>query len=93
MATYFLRETNEDECIACENCVDICPVSAVKIEDGVAKVDQEWCIGCGVCVPGCPTDAIRLVEKENKPVQTTTFTELHIRINNERAAVRSKKEI
>lgn len=86
MATYFLRETDEDECTGCETCVDICPVAAVKIEDGVARVDTEWCIGCGVCVPRCPSDAIKLVEKEKKPVRAASFAELHTRINKERAA-------
>ena len=91
MATYFLRETDEDECIACENCVDICPVDAVKIADGVAKVDQDWCIGCGVCVSRCSTGAIRLVEKEHKPNQSTDFFDLYTKIHSERVAVRKAK--
>ena len=40
--------------------LEICPVQAVVIEDGVAVVDEEWCIGCGVCVPRCPTGAAGL---------------------------------
>lgn len=92
MATYFLRQTDEDECIACETCVDICPVSAVKIENDVAKVDLDWCIGCGVCVPRCPSNAIKLVEKESKPVQSRDFADLYTRIHNERVAVRKARE-
>ncbi|MCL5958449.1 MAG: 4Fe-4S binding protein [Chloroflexi bacterium] len=86
MATYFLRETDEDECTACENCVDICPVAAVTIENEVAKVDRDWCIGCGVCISRCSTGAARLVEKESKPLQSLSFVDLHTRINVERAA-------
>ncbi|MBI2953494.1 MAG: 4Fe-4S binding protein [Chloroflexi bacterium] len=85
MATYFVRQTDEDECIACGNCVEICPVEAVKIVDDVAKVDRDWCIGCGVCVPRCSTQAIKLVEKEKMPVMSVNFDDLHVRINNERA--------
>ena len=84
MATYFLRETDEDECIACGNCVEICPVAAVKIEDGVARVDQQWCIGCGVCVPRCSTGAIKLVEKPNQPLRSADFVDLHTKIHVER---------
>lgn len=90
MATYFLRKTCEEECIGCGNCVEICPVQAVTIEDDVAKVDLDWCIGCGVCVPRCSADAIRLVEKEKKPAQSTDFAHLYTQINKERAAVREK---
>ncbi|MBI4320917.1 MAG: 4Fe-4S binding protein [Chloroflexi bacterium] len=86
MATYFLRETDEDECIACENCVEICPVAAVKIVDDVARVDPNWCIGCGVCVPRCSNGAIKLVEKTTRPNQTLDFVDLYTRLNVERAA-------
>lgn len=60
MATYFLRETKEDNCIGCGNCSQICPVNAILIEDGVARTEQDWCIGCGLCLPKCPTQAISL---------------------------------
>lgn len=91
MATYFIRETNEDECIACGECADICPVAAVTIED-VAKVDTDWCIGCGVCVPRCATQAIKLVEKEAEPSRSTDFQDLYARIKVERSSSRASKE-
>jgi formate hydrogenlyase subunit 6/NADH:ubiquinone oxidoreductase subunit I len=31
MATYFLRETDHEKCTGCGECVEICPVSAVKL--------------------------------------------------------------
>jgi Pyruvate/2-oxoacid:ferredoxin oxidoreductase delta subunit len=49
MATYFMRETDVDECASCGNCVEICPVDAVVIEGDSTTVDEDWCIGCGVC--------------------------------------------
>ena len=58
MATYFMRTTEQDACVGCGACAEICPVQAVTVMDGVAVVDEEWCIGCGVCVSRCPTDAI-----------------------------------
>ena len=66
MACYFIRRTEEDECIGCGACEDICPVSAVSVENDVAVVDTDWCIGCGVCAVPCPTEAITIVRREDK---------------------------
>lgn len=65
IATYFIRETNLDECTGCGSCVDICPPRAVEIVDDKAVVDNDWCIGCGVCIPKCPTDAIKIVLRKD----------------------------
>ncbi len=55
----------QDRCISCNLCVINCPVEAIKMEGGVAKIDEELCIGCGICedgndsdFTGCPVDAI-----------------------------------
>lgn len=50
---------NVDECTACGNCADVCPESAIVIED-VAKVDPDKCTECGTCVDECSTEAITL---------------------------------
>lgn len=65
IATYFIRETNLDECTGCGSCVDICPPRAVEIIDDKAVVDNDWCIGCGVCLPKCPADAIKIVLRKD----------------------------
>ena len=63
----------EDECNACEMCVDRCQVYAIQMEDDAAAVDQAACIGCGLCVSSCPTESISLVRKtpdEASPIFT-----------------------
>ncbi len=86
MATYFIRETDEAECIACGNCVEICPVDAVVIEGDVATVDEDWCIGCGVCVSRCSTGAakLRLRTDRTDHLPLPDFEKLHERILQEK---------
>jgi Pyruvate/2-oxoacid:ferredoxin oxidoreductase delta subunit len=83
MATYFLRETDRERCTGCGQCVDICPVNAIKMEGDFPVVDLQWCIGCGVCAIPCPTSAVRLVRKSDA-VPPKDFKELHTQILRER---------
>lgn len=41
-------------------CVEVCPLDAITIQDAVAVVDQETCGDCGACVDVCPTEAIKV---------------------------------
>jgi len=66
MATYFIRETDEAECTGCGVCVEVCPVDALIMKDGTAKVDEEWCIGCGVCINKCASQASRIIVRPDK---------------------------
>ena len=86
MATYFIRETDEDACSGCGACVDICPVEAVRMEDDLPVVDEEWCIGCGVCTTTCPTDAIKMILRPDRSgaLPAKTFDELHEEIIKEK---------
>ena len=50
---------NRNECTACENCVEACPVDAITVDE-VAVVNGNECTDCGTCVDECPVDAITL---------------------------------
>ena len=52
-------KVNDQECTGCGNCVDVCPVEAISLED-VAKVDDNTCTDCGACVDECPVEAIAM---------------------------------
>lgn len=86
MATYFMRDTDSEECIGCGECATICPVEAVQMTDGLPVIDREWCIGCGVCATVCPTDAAVLNVREDMIAErpAATFRELHHKILDER---------
>ena len=51
-------------CVACgeECCVHACPVEAIKVEDGIVRVDEEECMACGECVDACPFGVMRMEE-------------------------------
>ena len=51
-------EVDNKKCIGCGSCIAACPVSAISMEDGKAKIDPEKCIKCGTCMGICPVEAI-----------------------------------
>lgn len=50
---------NQDKCVGCGTCVDVCPVGAISMKNGKAFIDQEKCTHCGKCLNVCPQKAIR----------------------------------
>lgn len=84
MAVYFIRETDPEQCVGCGECIDICPVQAVTLEDDLAVVDEKWCIGCGVCATRCEYDALRIEYREDREKVPSDFETLHKRIQEER---------
>ena len=64
MNAVFESIIDEEECIACENCVEKCPVKAISMED-VAIVDRDLCLGCGLCASVCSENAISLKPRED----------------------------
>lgn len=47
-------------CRKCRRCVDICPASALSLDTGSIKIDNERCIRCYCCHEMCPFDAIKI---------------------------------
>jgi ferredoxin len=82
MATYFIRETDEEACTGCGECVHVCPVDAITMEGDFPAVDDGWCIGCGVCVARCPNSGARLNLRPDRAghMPALNFKELHERI-------------
>ena len=63
-----------EACIACEQCVAVCPTGAITMVDGVAVVEASLCNGCEKCVPICPSSAVAMsgpapAEAAQKPAQ------------------------
>ena len=51
---------NEDLCIGCGLCEEICPYGAPKVEEGKSKIREILCRGCGCCAAECPKQAITM---------------------------------
>jgi MinD superfamily P-loop ATPase len=58
-----LAEIDPELCINCGMCVDVCRFDAVKVEQGVHKIDALNCEGCGYCARVCPVKAINNIQQ------------------------------
>jgi ferredoxin-like protein FixX len=40
-------------CVACMACSRICPTKAIRVREGLARIEYQLCIDCGACVRAC----------------------------------------
>lgn len=60
---------NRKACVACGECLRVCPVEAIRMEKGKARIDYSSCIRCYCCHETCASGAIELV----KPISQRFF--------------------
>lgn len=56
-------QIDEQNCIKCGQCKDICLQQAIEISENKSEVNTKKCIGCKKCVEICPQECISLVQK------------------------------
>jgi Fe-S-cluster-containing hydrogenase component 2 len=49
----------QEKCVGCSDCVSYCPVKAISIIHGKARIDQQKCIDCKLCLTTCTYKAIK----------------------------------
>lgn len=59
---------DEDKCILCKKCIDVCPVENLSIVDHKI-VNKNLCTLCYRCVNACPEKAISLMSKQKPKKQ------------------------
>ena len=57
---------DEELCVGCEECMEVCVFNGMEIIDGTAKVNQERCLGCGRCERVCQNGAISITLDDPK---------------------------
>lgn len=62
----YVCEVDEELCIACGECNDICPFGALSLGEFSANINEEKCMGCGICVSHCVQDALSLRRETSK---------------------------
>lgn len=57
-------KVDPDKCIGDEECIEVCPVNVLQIQNGRAFPYQaEECLGCGSCIEVCEPAAITVTEE------------------------------
>jgi dissimilatory sulfite reductase (desulfoviridin) alpha/beta subunit len=51
-------ELEQDLCVGCGACVEVCREDAMTLQAEMAILDRERCVSCGACVRVCPTEAL-----------------------------------
>ncbi|MCD6472070.1 CoB--CoM heterodisulfide reductase iron-sulfur subunit A family protein [Candidatus Aerophobetes bacterium] len=56
-----IASVDEEVCVGCGNCVDVCAYDAIELDlrTKKAKVNSAVCEGCGACCAACPSGAMQ----------------------------------
>ena len=56
-------DVDEEKCIGCGECVEVCPSDVYEIQDEKSVVvNEEECVGCDSCLEVCEQEAITISE-------------------------------
>ncbi len=62
-----------DLCVGCGQCVEVCPMGTISLEDGKAVVTGAMSLNCGHCMAVCPEEAIRVNSIDERLSDFSTF--------------------
>lgn len=62
----YVASVNEDLCLGCGECENVCQFEAITVHEGLSQVDEATCMGCGICVEHCSNEALSLVRDASK---------------------------
>ena len=67
-----LHSINDDRCIGCEACIDVCPTEVLDLVDHKVKVSRfSDCVQCEQCANSCPTMALVMYREGTTPRMLT----------------------
>ena len=59
-------------CDQCGDCAEVCPTNAIRLEDGVYRIDPEACTNCLLCVRACPPGVMYVHRQLRTPIKCTS---------------------
>lgn len=59
---------DQDLCIGCRKCAQICAHGAPEFKDNKATINHDKCVGCGRCLGVCPKDAVCPASDESNDI-------------------------
>jgi Fe-S-cluster-containing hydrogenase component 2 len=62
----FVCRLDEDLCVGCGECGEICPFGALAFDNGAPTLDEAACMGCGVCTSACTAGALALAREPTR---------------------------
>src|SRR5215475_10159252 len=72
LAVPLLHSINDDRCIGCEACVDVCPTEVLDLVEHKARVVRfSDCVQCEQCANACPTQALAMYRRGTTPPMLT----------------------
>jgi len=67
-----LHSINDDRCIGCEACIDVCPTEVLDLIDHKVRVSRfSDCVQCEQCATSCPTMALVMYRQGSTPRMLT----------------------
>lgn len=73
-----LTVTAGPDCVGCRMCLDVCPVQAISLNNGHARIGEQ-CKGCGRCAASCPVGAIHMHIDEDLDVLSSLLARIEQR--------------
>lgn len=63
-----VHSINDDRCVGCDACVDVCPTDVLELVANKSRVVRfDDCIGCEQCAMACPTAALVMHPEGTEP--------------------------
>lgn len=84
---FYNARIDPELCTRCADCVERCPMEAIRELDETMEVSADKCIGCGLCVSVCPEEAIALTEVSTAKPPFHDGKEMYTSVSKERGLV------